>query len=193
MANPSAFRHSTSRTYALSRDYPDDRIEEKLKALLRLPVGWNFGDGVPATREAVGGAIAIWQQYRPFGIVADVFPGEQGSVLLVFYCGESCLELTISPKGDVVDLSSQTGIGFEFNEQSRIESASECEIRTEIQNLMGQKACRLPAFSILGSMTQMFDVSGALAFKTQVTGAAYRWSIFNASKGNQERTAYVGI
>ena len=91
-----------------------DALLEKLASLADLPQGWHFGEGIAARPKAVAVAKEIYRKLdKPNA--TDVFPGMDGSLALVFYFGNRCVEISISPTGRL-DLAVEEGMGFGYRE-----------------------------------------------------------------------------
>ena len=103
----------------------------KLEETANLPRGWRFGEGVPPTKQAIDLARSIYQKFAFLRLKADVFPVVNGSLLLVFYAGETCVELAISHVGKI-DLAVEEGKGFDFQEVEGIPNATHADITRAI-------------------------------------------------------------
>lgn len=68
------------------------KLIQHLKALERLPRGWDYGQGGPISRAASGNATTIAWAINGIGVDGfNAMPGHNGSVMVVFYKGtESC-------------------------------------------------------------------------------------------------------
>ena len=92
-----------------------DPLIKKLEELAKLPDGWHYGEGVSPSGMAIEIAKSIYENVRVLSIQADVFPGTDGSLSIVFYEGDSCIEILISASGEL-DLTKEVGKGSEFEE-----------------------------------------------------------------------------
>lgn len=106
-------------------------VLSKIRELENLPRGWRFGKGIPPTTHAADVARSLYQEFAFLQLKADAFPGVDGSLSLVFYAGETCMELDISPKGGI-DLYVEEGKGFDFRVVKDIANVSSVEIRQEM-------------------------------------------------------------
>jgi hypothetical protein len=150
-----------------------DPVLVKIQELANLLPGWRFGKGIPPTPFAVIKVKDIYRVGSEFRLKADVFPGENGSLTLVFYSGDTCVELYVSPDG-VVDLSVEQGEGFDFEELQDQSDASIADIRNNLL-LLAQKTQQwnLSGSSTHGNLIKMSNAFGVRALPTPVMGVAY--------------------
>ena len=118
-------------------DSPPDPLLKKLQELADLPDGWRFGEGLPPQPNALLAAREIYQEAAPFRLKADAFPGADGSLTLTFYAAERCVEVGISPDGNI-DISVEDGYGFDFEEIKDISDASLLDVIREVSLLAQQ-------------------------------------------------------
>lgn len=106
----------------------------KFEETANLPYGWRFGKGLPPAKQAVTIARTLYEEFSFLRLKADIFPGVDGSLSLVFYAGETCVELDISPRG-LIDLYKQEGKGSDFQEVDRISGALLSDVTTALVSL----------------------------------------------------------
>lgn len=72
----------------------------ELVAFLSLPHGWHFGDGLPASRQAVHAALAMRTVLQASGAQNfEVFPAVDGGVAIAGYNGQEMIEVFCEPEG----------------------------------------------------------------------------------------------
>ena len=117
--------------YYCASDLSPDPLLIKLEELARLPDGWRFGEGIPPQPTVIHTAREIYQRLADFRLQADVFPGVDGSLSLVFYAEERCVEIHVSQdKG--INISVEDGEGFDFREIKEISNVSITEAVEEV-------------------------------------------------------------
>lgn len=74
---------------------------DKILSFLELPIGWNYGQGRPPTREQALRALYAVATIDAAGFpIADAFPGNEGEIMVTGYRGELYLELTFEENED---------------------------------------------------------------------------------------------
>lgn len=91
----------------------DEDVLAKLNEFADLEDGWSYGEGAPIDADVIEKAKTLYKIGNYFVSDADVFPGTNGQILLVFYVDERSIEFTIN-KDLSVDVSIEHGIGYEF-------------------------------------------------------------------------------
>lgn len=125
----------TSPYVIFSDAYPSiDPFLMKLEETANLSYGWRFGKGLPPAKRAVAVARTLYQEFSFLRLKADIFPGVDGSLSLIFYVDETCVELDISPQG-TIDLYTQEGKGSDFQEVENILGAVITEVTTALVSL----------------------------------------------------------
>ena len=112
-----------------------DPLLTKLERLASLPEGWHYGDGSPTRHEITITAIDLYHQMAKYGLKADAFPWPNGSLSLVYYNGDMCVEIDIHSK-DEWDLIVEKGYGFEYDEIHEVSDASFEDIEQAITSIM---------------------------------------------------------
>lgn len=161
-------------------DIVSDPLLAKLHELTNLPNGWHFGEGIPPQPSAVRIARKIYKHPVSFGLQADVFPGEDGSLSLVFYAGELCVEINISPDG-TLNLSVEEGEGFDFEELRSISNASFDEAIAEVGLLANSNIWDSSGFFTQSTSIDGKDDFAALVSSTPVMEQESLWSKPTAS------------
>ena len=169
-----------SQSFSFISDLPPDPLLGKLQELADLPDGWRFGEGIPPRPTVIHTAQEIYQQLADFRLKADAFPGVDGSLSLVFYAHERCVEIYISQDGKL-DLSVEEGEGFDLEEITAISDASIADVINQV-TLLAQKSgiWNLSGFSIHANTINIQNASAVHASPTPATGREYRWLILNA-------------
>lgn len=88
----------------------------KIEGFTKLPRGWHYGEGVPASRLSSRRAALLLS--RPTMVLAsvstDAFPGINGEVQVTIYHGSTYLELTIEPNGSITFVREQDDVEIEY-------------------------------------------------------------------------------
>ena len=170
-----------SQSFSFISDLPPDPLLGKLQELADLPDGWRFGEGIPPQPTVIHTALEIHQRLAGFRLKADAFPSVDGSLSLVFYAHERCVEIYISQDGKL-DLSVEEGEGFDFREINEIADASITDVVEEVLLLArkSEDAWNLLDSSIHENTINIQDASAVHASPTPATGREYRLLISNA-------------
>ncbi|WP_372906741.1 hypothetical protein [Rhodohalobacter sp.] len=91
----------------------DEDVLAKLNEFADLEDGWSYGEGKPIDADVIEKAKTLFKIGNYFLSDADVFPGTNGQILLVFYVDERCIEFTINEDLSV-DVAVEHGIGYDF-------------------------------------------------------------------------------
>ncbi len=87
----------------------------KLEEFTKLPQGWNFGEGVPASRKLVALANGVLDRAQDLGFqITDAFPGISGEVQINLYQGEQYFEFIIDAPDCVTFVYEQAGEEEEY-------------------------------------------------------------------------------
>lgn len=177
------------RFHSVDTALPLEPLLAKLRELADLPAGWRFGEGVPPRPVALHTARHICHHLADFRLKADVFPGADGSLSLVYYAGERCVEIYISQDGGL-DLSVEEGEGFDFREIASQANASIHDAIVQV-TLLAQKSHRWNSSgsSIHANTIDVQNASAVHASPILVTGQAYRWLMSNAFENAPHRYA----
>ncbi len=177
----------------LNPDLSQDPLLTKLQELANLPDGWRFGEGVSPQPYTLRRAQEIYQQVAYLRLKADAFPGADGSLSLVFYADERCVEIYISPDGKL-DLSVEEGEGREFQEIKNTSDVSIANVVEEVSRL-AQKLGRWCIWDLSDSSTHentinMLNDSAAYALPILAMEQESHWWIPNVYEKAQHH--YVG-
>ena len=166
--------------YCTEPNRPLDPLLAKLQELADLPDGWRFGEGIAIDPAVLHTAQDIYRRLANFPLKADAFPGTDGSLSLVFYSDDRCVEICISQDGGL-DLAVEEGEGFDFRETEAIPNASFQDVLYQI-TLLAQKTREWNSSDscIHENMIETQNVFEVHASPIPVTGQAYRWLISNA-------------
>lgn len=123
-----------SQSSPLKADLRPDPLLAKLQELAALPNGWRFGEGVPPHPTTLDNAREIYRMVASHGLKADAFPGSDGSLILVFYANERCVEISIAQDGGM-NVCVEEGEGTDFQEIKEIPNALLADAVAEINLL----------------------------------------------------------
>jgi hypothetical protein len=84
--------------YVSSRALERYSVEHKIKSFTRLPTGWYYGEGVPASSNTVETVLELvkYAKGRMF-FEFEAFPGANGEIMLSIYWGNFILDLGVEP------------------------------------------------------------------------------------------------
>lgn len=123
-----------SQSSPLKADLRSDPLLAKLQELAALPNGWRFGEGIPPHPTTLDNAREIYRMVASRGLKADAFPGSDGSLILVFYANERCVEISIAQDGRM-NVCVEEGEGADFQEMKEIPNAPLADAVEEINLL----------------------------------------------------------
>ena len=187
MAYSDASHHFSLMTSPL----PPDPLLSRLNELANLPMGWEYGDGVPTLPYVYAIAQSLYSQLAFLRLQADAFPCTDGSLYMVFYADTKSVEIRIEVDG-TLGLSLEEGQGPDFQEVLPIESASLDDVIYYVA-LLAQES---DSWNILDSfipntMTARPNASVAPALGILVTEPEYHSSRLYASESVAHRYAYI--
>ncbi len=87
--------------------------QSKLEGFSQLPVGWNFGRGGPISQSVLAQGARLLSLGVGHGLSADVFPGSDDEVSVVFYLGDESFAITADSTTSH-EYSLERGKGFKF-------------------------------------------------------------------------------
>lgn len=174
------------RILPVASNQPVDPLLVQLQDLAALPVGWEYGDGVPTRPQVQGTARDIYQQFAHLELKANAFPCPDGSLYLVFYAEARCVEIRIWTDG-TLGLSVGEGKGSDFQELEDIENASMDDVIHHVTLLARKVRYPWASFdsSIPDIMIRCSNASSSPALPTRATEQESRWLIQNASKNKE--------
>jgi hypothetical protein len=127
----------------------------KIQSFGRLPHGWHYGKGAPASQAMIRAALTALSTFMALGFpLTDAFPGIGGEIMVTAYKGRHCIELTIEPNNTFTIAHEFAGEDRFYesersNEQIQIDLA---EIARNIEQLEQEK-CATSYSSILNATT----------------------------------------
>ena len=122
-------------------------LKRKLRGFAALPVGWNHGEGVPVSNQAIRVAEYFADIAAQLQLKADVFPGLHGDCAIAFYQGDRSVEIVISAQNlDRFGLHVEAGLGFHYETIEGKDDASQAEVVRHIIQFVPE-AWKSPAFS----------------------------------------------
>jgi len=106
-------------------------IKNKIDSFGKLPKGWHYGEGVPASKKRMEKAHKINDFFNGYGVKTDAFPGIEGEIQVVAYLDEYYWEITIERDNSVVYV-------FEVNEVERecTESYTWQQVRNKVERFL---------------------------------------------------------
>ena len=108
-----------------------DTVEEKLQRIEGYTSGWHFGEGSPMDPGAMNRVRQLHRIGKALGLLADVFPHEDGDVSMMFKAGNHYLEVLCLPDA-TFSLTLEEGDGHPFTLVKEKENASWWDVRTEL-------------------------------------------------------------
>lgn len=148
----------------------------KIEGFTRLPLGWHYGEGVPASRLIAQRAVLFLS--RPTMVLGsvqtDAFPGINGEIQVTIYHGPTYLELTIEPNGSITFVREENDAETEYQQDLSSQEADErlSQFEREIWDSFGS--------STTATTIRLSDVLKALPSKPppqrETLIPAYRWS-----------------
>jgi hypothetical protein len=88
----------TKYVFFLDTNATEDLTENKIRSFSRLPQGWYYGEGVPASEEVIETSLELYKWARELLFFEfEAFPGANGEVLLGIYKGNYVLDLIVEP------------------------------------------------------------------------------------------------
>ncbi len=93
-----------------------EQLVEKLRQMLKLPMGWSHGEGLPVSEAAVTASEEFVLLAANMDLSADVFPNLDGGCAVAFYKGDDRVEVSVNSEGKRLGLRVERGIGFQFED-----------------------------------------------------------------------------
>lgn len=167
-----------------------DPLLTKLQELADLPDGWRFGEGGPPKPATLRTAREIYRRVGTPPLKADAFPGADGSLTLVFYADERCVEIVVARNGKI-NVSVEEGKGFDFREIKNLSDASMTKAVDEVL-LLAENVTRWNSFGffIHENTIRVQNASAVHASPTLATEQEFRLLMPNAFENTPHR--YVG-
>ena len=152
----------------------------QIRAFADLPEGWRFGDGNPASGDAVRTALGVVDLIEKRGVFSavEVFPDVRGGVLVSGHYGKASLEVLCGPGGQIEV--------WEETEDDILGEDDDVSIEEIDSRLRKLAACRKlsssgSSHSIISIATD--DASQARLSRTHRTDPEYRFLASNAPTG----------
>ena len=98
---------------------------EKIRQFKELPVGWNYGEGVPPTEETISTALRLNIEVAAAGFKrTNAFPGENGEIQVTAYHQSIYLEMMIEPDGLITFVYEDGDQEVEYRQMTLVEVIS---------------------------------------------------------------------
>jgi hypothetical protein len=98
-------------------------VRAKIETFGKLEEGWDFGEGGPAPPHVVEMALALCDLGERLAFEMDAFPGAGGDISVDFYLADELVQILINTDLSL-DLTHESGIGFEYDEVAYHENIS---------------------------------------------------------------------
>ena len=94
----------------LAHTKTDDIAQGKILNFKQYRKGWDYGGGVPFSKETIRNALHFNQLLSGYGIPrTDAFPGANGSIMVVGYSDPWCWEFIVEPDGTITIVTEKNG------------------------------------------------------------------------------------
>ena len=147
-----------------------ETVEEKLQRIEGYTSGWHFGEGSPMSPGAMEGVRELHRVGKNLGLLADVFPHEDGDVSIMFKAGNHYLEVLCLPD-ETFSLTLEKGDGYPFTLVDENENVSWSDVLKEIDALVTQEPLWNSFDSSIQTSTAIFmdgSQPGALSIQQSV-------------------------
>ena len=181
--------HGSWHSATVERSSSTDALLNKLKELATLPKGWRFGEGIPTKPEVLIATLDLYYRIARYDLKADAFPWSNGSVSLVFYERDMCVEISIHER-DIYDVVVEKGYGFEYDILNEIDNASFEDVNEAINKTMEPKWNLYESY-MKGNITEQWGDSSRAALQIPAVEPEFLWSIWNASRRSEELHADI--
>lgn len=152
-----------------STDNASDMTVRRILSFMRLPVGWHYGEGVPADLGTATAAISVVEFLNHAGAeVTEAFPIEDGGILVSGYHGDETVDITCHSNSGYSLLQE-----IDDEEVEDREDLNSADIEDYIEGLTWQSQKSSEHF-ILNISVGNLDVSKASPVKTPVVMDVYR-------------------
>jgi len=148
MGNNRIFYYKTnSTTQVFEIHLLDNEVLKKIKSFSELINGWDYGLGVPASKETIDYVIEIYKQLNRIHFEVDVSPRTDGGITLIFSIQDHFVDIDVKPCMRL-NIREEVGYGVDY----KIDFQKEDVTIAEIENLLEEiyKKCSLsePSTSI---------------------------------------------
>lgn len=95
--------------------------DQRISDFLKLPQGWHYGEGNAPNEKTVDDALRINNQATLLGLKTEAFPGVNGEIQMNCYLGDTNLEFTIEPTGEISLIEEKNDIEISNQENMTVE------------------------------------------------------------------------
>lgn len=113
-----------------------DPIEREIMSLATLQEGWDYGQGLPPSKETIERAIGIYRKGKKYNLYAEVFPIGEGEIVISFSHKDVFIDILVQRDGSY-QLSVEEGIGEEYQLGEVSRNISIEEIDERLKELSG--------------------------------------------------------
>ncbi|MBF0497658.1 MAG: hypothetical protein HQK57_03225 [Deltaproteobacteria bacterium] len=119
-----------------------DSTEEAIKSLCKLPVGWDYGEGIPPTEATIKLAIDIYRMGKEYNLHAEVHPIGEGEIEISFSrrLGDHFVDVLICNDG-TYQVDYEIGIGEQYEQVLFCENAPLELIKINLSKIAGVGGC----------------------------------------------------
>ena len=134
--------NTSTKIFSIYQHKPDI-VEGAIQSLAQLPIGWDYGSGHPASKEAVRKALEVYSLATLLGAVVEPTPQTNGGIRLTLTLSvqhekpenQEFLDITINP--DLTfDMCYERGFGANFNTITEKENVDKAFIALTINNIL---------------------------------------------------------
>jgi hypothetical protein len=144
-------------------------VAAKIFSFLSLPDGWEFGEGKAPSFVTAARSVAVANRMMASGFEkADAFAAADGSILVVGYLVDNCIEVYVYPSGKLAVAFEEADVEIEAHEDLSLQQAFEM-IATGANRWRGSFG-----FYTLNTLIEKRTVSEAQPSRT-LQEAGYRW------------------
>lgn len=122
----------------------NDLVLEELNSFADLDEGWSYGEGKPIDSIVINKAKRVYKIGKYFLKTVNVFPGVDGSILVVFHTQDHSIEVSVN-EDLTLNVVIEKGIGFDFQV---IKEKDNIELKS-IENILSNY--KQSEWNILGS------------------------------------------
>ena len=168
---------------------PIKRTRDRIRSFADLPQGWNFGDGYPATNDAIRVALEVVDLIEMLGKFSAVqaFPEVSGGVLVSSRYGETSLKVLCGPRSQI-EAWEETEDDILDNEDGMV---SIKEVEDRLRRLATWRKQNSSGFSLYSISIATKDVLQVQLFETPPTDPVYRSSESIVRREQVEKSALI--
>lgn len=108
----------------------------KIESFLTLPIGWDYGQGVPSTKNVTRKAKQIFSLAKLKGFSSEALPKTDGGIIMVLAKGEFFLDVVIKPDL-TLDVRIEKGIGEEYEVLFEDEDVAKADVLNLLMHTKG--------------------------------------------------------